>query len=106
MIRSSSLLGVRVVVWLQICALLPAKHKAAMANQLYALVTKQAVILNPHSNIRDQFVTIVVNRRKTRRSLESQERLVHAVYCWSQRTGLNRRPAVYETAALPLSYVG
>ncbi|SVB62316.1 uncharacterized protein METZ01_LOCUS215170, partial [marine metagenome] len=25
---------------------------------------------------------------------------------WSQRTGLNRRPAVYETAALPLSYVG
>tara|TARA_B100000809_G_scaffold253816_1_gene290279 strand:- start:357 stop:557 length:201 start_codon:yes stop_codon:yes gene_type:complete len=25
---------------------------------------------------------------------------------WSQRTDLNRRPAVYETAALPLSYVG
>ena len=25
---------------------------------------------------------------------------------WSQRTDSNRRPAVYETAALPLSYVG
>ena len=25
---------------------------------------------------------------------------------WSQWPGLNRRPAVYETAALPLSYTG
>jgi hypothetical protein len=25
---------------------------------------------------------------------------------WSHGTGLNRRPAVYETAALPLSYRG
>jgi hypothetical protein len=25
---------------------------------------------------------------------------------WSHRTDLNRRPAVYETAALPLSYGG
>ena len=27
-------------------------------------------------------------------------------HIWSQRAGLNCRPAVYETAALPLSYVG
>ena len=27
-------------------------------------------------------------------------------FSWSQRAGLNCRPAVYETAALPLSYVG
>lgn len=25
---------------------------------------------------------------------------------WSRRVGLNHRPAVYETAALPLSYAG
>ena len=25
---------------------------------------------------------------------------------WSQRLGLNQRPALYESAALPLSYVG
>jgi hypothetical protein len=25
---------------------------------------------------------------------------------WSQRTDLNRRPTVYETVALPLSYAG
>ena len=27
-------------------------------------------------------------------------------YRWSQRSESNRRPAVYETAALPLSYAG
>ncbi|SVC34496.1 uncharacterized protein METZ01_LOCUS287350, partial [marine metagenome] len=27
-------------------------------------------------------------------------------YPWSRRSGLNRRPAVYKTAALPLSYGG
>jgi hypothetical protein len=26
--------------------------------------------------------------------------------CWSRWTGLNRRPTVYETVALPLSYTG
>ena len=36
----------------------------------------------------------------------TQEPLRHAVEGWSQRTDSNRRPAVYETAALPLSYVG
>ena len=44
--------------------------------------------------------------------LKSDRRLKHShapVLCleyWSQRTDLNRRPAVYKTAALPLSYVG
>src|SRR5690349_10873119 len=27
-------------------------------------------------------------------------------FCWSQWPGLNRRPTVYETVALPLSYIG
>ena len=39
-------------------------------------------------------------------TLITPTRLWHGVKDWSQRTDLNRRPAVYETAALPLSYVG
>ena len=30
----------------------------------------------------------------------------HASESWSQRWGLNPRPTVYETVALPLSYIG
>jgi hypothetical protein len=36
----------------------------------------------------------------------NQRTLIRAVLRWSRRADLNRRPAVYETAALPLSYVG
>jgi hypothetical protein len=32
--------------------------------------------------------------------------LLHLQLEWSQWPGLNRRPTVYETVALPLSYIG
>lgn len=43
------------------------------------------------------------------RALELDEIILgHTVIkvLWSRRPGLNRRPTVYKTAALPLSYVG
>ena len=38
--------------------------------------------------------------------LEQLEKSLGGIGNWSQWSGLNRRPAVYETAALPLSYTG
>ena len=40
------------------------------------------------------------------RTINSRAPLCYAVERWSQRWESNPRPAVYETAALPLSYVG
>ncbi len=49
----------------------------------------------------------MANRRCQKRDWRAARhtRLV-LVVTWSQRSDLNRWPAVYETAALPLSYAG
>jgi hypothetical protein len=39
-------------------------------------------------------------------SLKSQSLGESLTWKWSQWSGLNRRPTVYETVALPLSYIG
>src|SRR5258707_12841634 len=47
------------------------------------------------------FLAAVLNVMKAHEMAESI-----GFYEWSQWPGLNRRPTVYETVALPLSYIG
>src|ERR1700681_785945 len=45
-------------------------------------------------------------RQPPRCSIELLSGWIRGAYGWSRRSDLNRRPADYESAALPLSYVG
>jgi hypothetical protein len=57
------------------------------------------------------FVHILWDTTQAGPQFEPQKRYQHWIIMggkekWSRRVGLNHRPAVYETAALPLSYAG
>ena len=78
------------------CKLLTVSYLNSRATANYRLESQALCITPQHPAC--QF--------KTRRPLISHYPLTRRPEVWSQWPGLNRRPTVYETVALPLSYIG